>query len=98
MNLSFPLSLYPVRRTLRTKVHFDPTRSATYHISRDLAVTDVCLATYMHYCNRDTVAFYEIARIDSQVDRVKIKARGSSRLVSEGASALISASRAHSRR
>ena len=44
----FPLSSYPVSRTLRRKVHFDPTRSATYHASRNLAATDVCLATYMH--------------------------------------------------
>ena len=73
MNLSFPLSSYPVNRTLRRKVHFDPTRSATYHVSRNLAVTDVCLATFMHYCNRDTVAFYESAHIECQVDRVKIK-------------------------
>ena len=96
MNLSFPLSSYPVSRTLRRKVHFDPTRSATCHVSRNLAVTNVCLATYMHYCNRDTVAFYESAHIDCQVDRVKIKAWESSKSVSEGASALIYASRENS--
>ena len=44
----FPLSSYPVSRTLRRKVHFDPTRSVTYHASRNLAATEVCLATYIH--------------------------------------------------